>query len=65
LDGQGDSACPSSSPSDNVEDSTLQHIGDTYEDSYVLALKHDEIRRLDDLPMGVDMSRNSCMKDDE
>jgi hypothetical protein len=32
----------------------------------VLALRHDEIRRLDDLPMGVDMaSRKSCMADDE
>jgi hypothetical protein len=66
LDGQDDSACPSSSPSGNVEDSTLQHSGDTYEDSYVLALRHDEIRRLDDLPIGVDMaSRKSCMEDDE
>jgi hypothetical protein len=66
LDGQDDNACPSSSPSNNVEDSTLQHSGDTSEDSYVLALKHDEMRRLDDLPMGVDMaSRKSCMEDDE
>jgi hypothetical protein len=66
LDGQDDSACPSSSPSGNVEDSTLQHTGDTCEDSYVLALRHDEIRRLDDLPMGVDMTpRKSCMEDDE
>jgi hypothetical protein len=32
----------------------------------VLALRHDEIRRLDDLPLGVDMaSRKSCMEDDE
>ena len=44
LDGQDDSACPSSSPSGNVEDSTLQHTCDTCEDSYVLALRHDEIR---------------------
>ena len=66
LDGRDDSACPSSSPSGNVEDSTLQHTGDTCEDSYVLALRHDEIRRLDDLPVGVDMaSRKSCMEDDE
>ena len=66
LDGQDDSACPSSSPSGNVEDSILQHSGDTCEASYVLALRHDEIRRLDDLPMGVDMaSRKSCMEDDE
>jgi hypothetical protein len=66
LDEQDDSACPSSSPSGNVEDSTLQHSGDTCEDSYVLALRHDEIRRLDDLPMGVDMaSKKSCMEDDE
>jgi hypothetical protein len=66
LDGQDDSACPSSSPSGNVENSTLQHSGDTCEDSYVLAIRHDEIRRLDDLPMGVDMaSRKSCMEDDE
>jgi hypothetical protein len=66
LDGQDDSAYPSSSPSGNVKDSTLQHSGHTCEDSYVLALKHDEIRRLDDLPMGVDMaSRKSCMEDDE
>jgi hypothetical protein len=65
-DGQDDSACPSSSPSGNAEDSTLQHTGDTCEDSYVLALRHDEIRRLDDLPMGVDMaSRKSCMEYDE
>jgi hypothetical protein len=66
LDGQYDSACPSSSPSSNVEDSTLQHSSDTCKDSYVLALRHDEIRRLDDLPIGVDMaSRKSCMEDDE
>jgi hypothetical protein len=66
LDGQDDSAYPSSSPSGNVEDSTLQHSGDTCEDSYVLALRHDEIRRLDDLPVGVDMaSRKSCMENDE
>jgi hypothetical protein len=66
LDGQDDSACPSSSPLGNVEDSTLQYSGDACEDSYVLALRHDEIRRLDDLPMGVDMaSRKSCMEDDE
>jgi hypothetical protein len=66
LDGRDDSACPSSSPSGNVEDSILQHSGDTCEASYVLALRHDEIRRLDDLPMGVDMaSRKSCMEDDE
>jgi hypothetical protein len=66
LDGQDDSACPSSSPSGNVEDSILQHSGDTCEASYVLALRHDEIRRLDDLPMGVDMaSKKSCMEDDE
>jgi hypothetical protein len=32
----------------------------------VLALRHDEIRRLDDLPMGVYMaSRKSCMEDYE
>jgi hypothetical protein len=32
----------------------------------VLELRHDEIRRLDDLPMGVDMaSKNSCMENDE
>jgi hypothetical protein len=32
----------------------------------VLAFKHDVIRRLDDLPMGVDMaSRKSCMEYDE
>jgi hypothetical protein len=66
LYGQDDSAYPSSSPSGNVEDSTLQHSGDTCEDSYVLALRHDEIRRFDDLPMGVDMdSRKSCMENDE
>jgi hypothetical protein len=29
LDGQDDSTCSSSSPSGNVEDSTLQHSGDT------------------------------------
>jgi hypothetical protein len=34
--------------------------------SYVLALKHDELRRLDDLPVSVDMaSRKSCMDNDE
>jgi hypothetical protein len=66
LDAQDDSACPSSSPSGNVEDSTLRHSGHTCEDLYVLALRHDEIRRLDDLPMGVDMaSRKSYMEDDE
>jgi hypothetical protein len=66
LDGQDDSACSSSSTSGSVEDSTLQHSGDTCEDSYVLALRHDEIRRLDDLPLDVDMaSRKSCMEDDE
>jgi hypothetical protein len=32
----------------------------------VLVVKHDEIKRLDELPMGVDMaSRKSCMEDDE
>jgi hypothetical protein len=32
----------------------------------VLALRHDEIRRLDDLSVGVDMaSRKSCMENDE
>jgi hypothetical protein len=66
LYGQDDSAYPSSSPLGNVEDSTLQHSGDTCEDSYVLALRHDEIRRLDDLPVGVDMaSRKSYMENDE
>jgi hypothetical protein len=66
LYGQDDSAYPSSSQSVNVEDSTLHHSGDTCEDSYVLALRHDEIRRLDDLPVGVDMaSRKSCMENDE
>jgi hypothetical protein len=66
LDGEDDSAYPSSSPLGNVEDSTLQHSGDTCEDSYVLALKRDELRRLDDLPVGVDMaSRKSCMENDE
>ena len=66
LDGRDDSSCPSSSPSGNVEDSILQHSGNTCEASYVLALRHDEIRRLDDLPMGVDMaSRKSSMEDDE
>ena len=53
LDGQDDSTCSSSSLSGSVEDPTLQYSGDTCEDSYVLALRHDEIRRLDDLPMGV------------
>jgi hypothetical protein len=66
LDGQDDSTCPSSSSSGNVEDSILHHSGDTCEASYVLALIHDEIRRLNDLPMGVYMaSRKSCMEDDE
>jgi hypothetical protein len=66
LDGQDDNTYPSSSPLGNVEDSTLQHSGDTCEDSYVLAHRHDDIRRLDDLPMGVDMaSRKSCMENDE
>jgi hypothetical protein len=65
-DGQDDSTCPSSCPSGNAEDPTLQHTSDTCDDSYAMALRHDEIRRLDDLPMGVDMaSRNSCMEDDE
>ena len=32
----------------------------------MLALRHDEIMRLNDLPLGVDMaSRKSCMEDDE
>jgi hypothetical protein len=66
LDGQDDSACSLASLSGSVEDSTLQHSGDTCEDSYVLAPRHDEIRRLDDLPLGVDMaSRKSCMEDDD
>jgi hypothetical protein len=53
-------------PHQIVEDSTLQHSGDTCEDSYVLALRHDEIRRLDDLLVGVDMaSKKSCMENDE
>jgi hypothetical protein len=37
LDGQDDSACSLASLSDSVEDSTLQHSGDTCEDSDVLA----------------------------
>jgi hypothetical protein len=46
--------------------STLQHSDDTCEDSYVLALGHDEIRWLDDQPLGVDMaSRKSCTEVDE
>jgi hypothetical protein len=66
LYGHDDSTYPSSSPSGNVEDSTLQHSGDTCEDSYVLALRHDEIKRLDDIPVGVDTaSRKSCMENDE
>jgi hypothetical protein len=66
LYGQDDIAYPSSSPSGNVEDSTLHHSGDTCEDSYALALRHDQIRRLDDLLVGVDMaSWKSCMEDDE
>jgi hypothetical protein len=66
LYGQNDSAYPSSSPSGNVEDSTRQHSGDTCEESYVLALRHDEIRRMEDLPVGVDMaSRKLCMENDE
>jgi hypothetical protein len=36
------------------------------EDSYVLSLRDDEIRRLDDLPLDVDMdSKKSCMDDDD
>jgi hypothetical protein len=66
LYGHDDSEYPSYSPLGNVGDSTLQHSGDTCEDSYVLALRHDKIRRLDDLPMGVDMAfRKSCMENDE
>jgi hypothetical protein len=38
LDGQDDSACALAVISDSVEDSTLQHSGDTCEDSDVLAL---------------------------
>ena len=55
LDGKDDSACSSSSLSGSVEDSTLQQSGDTCEDSHVLALRYDEIRRSYDLPLGVDM----------
>jgi hypothetical protein len=32
----------------------------------MLTLRHDEIRRLDDLPLGVDMDfRESCIEEDE
>ena len=32
----------------------------------MLALKHDELRRLDDLTVGVDMaSKKSCMENDD
>jgi hypothetical protein len=66
LDGQDDNACSSISLSGRVEDSTLQHTRDTCEDSYVLATRHDDIRRLDEQTLGVDMaSRKSCMEDDE
>jgi hypothetical protein len=66
LDGQDDSACSLASLPGSVEDSTFHHSGETCEDSYVLAPRHDEIRRWDDLPLGVDMaSRKSCMEDDE
>jgi hypothetical protein len=66
LDGQDDSACSSSSLPGSVETSTLQHSDDTCEDSYVWALGCDEIRWLDDQPLGIDMaSRKSCMEDDE
>jgi hypothetical protein len=37
LDGHDDSACSLASLSNNIEDSTRQHSGDTCEDSYVLA----------------------------
>jgi hypothetical protein len=37
LDGQDDNTCSLFSLSDSVEDSTLQHSGDTCGDSYVLA----------------------------
>jgi hypothetical protein len=66
LDGRDDGACCSSSLPGNVEDSTLQHSGYPCKDSHVLSLRHDEIRKSDDLPLGVDMaSRKSCMEDDE
>ena len=64
MDGQDARTC--SSISRSVEDSTLQHSGDVREDSHVLALRKDDIRSSDDLPLGVDMaSRKSCMEDDE
>jgi hypothetical protein len=64
LDGQDDNTCSLSSTSGSVEDSTLQHSGDTCEDSHMLTLRYDEIRRSDDLPLGVDMDfRESCVEE--
>jgi hypothetical protein len=64
LVGHDDSIC--SSTSGHVEDSTLRHSSDTCGDSHVLALRYDESRRSDDLPLGVDMAvRESCMEEDE
>ena len=66
LDGHDNSACSSSSLPGSVETSTLQHSEDTCEDSYVLASGRDEIRWLDDQPLGIDMaSRKSCMENDK
>jgi hypothetical protein len=59
-------ACSSSSLPGSVETSTRQHSDDTCEDSYVWTLGRNEIRWLDDPPLGIDMdSRKSCMEDDD
>jgi hypothetical protein len=66
LDGQDDNTCSLSFPSGSVEDSTLQHSGDTCEDSHVLTQRYDETRRSNDLPLGVGMDfRESCVEEDE
>jgi hypothetical protein len=41
LDGQDDNTCSSYSLLGSVKDPMLQYSGDTCEDSYVLALRHD------------------------
>jgi hypothetical protein len=66
LDGQDDSACSLSSLPGSLETSTRQHSDDTCEDSYAWTPGHNEIRWLDDPPLGIDMaSRKSCMEDDD
>jgi hypothetical protein len=61
LGSQDDSAGALVSRSYSVEDSTLHHSSDTCEHPVKAAPRHEEDRRLDDLPLDVGM--RSCMGD--